>query len=137
MSRPDDPFVIPAEDLPPSAATPADAREIWDPGYWWDHVAAFFTIEMLLSTLAFVGILIAAATYLILRARAYEILLALLLLAHAGNLFVLSMGGLVLGAVPILGEEDVVFPDPVPQALVLTAIVINFAVTAFVLVWQL
>lgn len=81
-----------------------------------------------------IGILVAAGTYLILRARAYELILGLLLLAHAGNLFVLSMGGLVLGAVPILGEEDVVFPDPVPQALVLTAIVINFAVTAFVLV---
>jgi multicomponent K+:H+ antiporter subunit C len=81
-----------------------------------------------------IGILVAAGTYLILRARAYEIILALLLLAHAGNLFVLSMGGLVLGSVPILGEEDFVYPDPVPQALVLTAIVINFGVTAFVIV---
>jgi multicomponent K+:H+ antiporter subunit C len=81
-----------------------------------------------------IGILVATATYLILRARAYEIMLGLLLLAHAGNLFVLSMGGLVLGSVPILGEEDFVFPDPVPQALVLTAIVINFGITAFVIV---
>jgi multicomponent K+:H+ antiporter subunit C len=81
-----------------------------------------------------IGILVATATYLILRARAYDIMLGLLLLAHAGNLFVLSMGGLVLGSVPILGEEDFVYPDPVPQALVLTAIVINFGITAFVIV---
>jgi multicomponent K+:H+ antiporter subunit C len=81
-----------------------------------------------------IAILVAAGTYLILRARAYELILGLLLLAHAGNLFVLSMGGLVLGSVPILGAADLVVPDPVPQALVLTAIVINFGVTAFVVV---
>jgi multicomponent K+:H+ antiporter subunit C len=81
-----------------------------------------------------VGVLVAAGTYLILRARAYELILGLLLLAHAGNFFVLAMGGLVLGSVPILGAADFVFPDPVPQALVLTAIVINFGITAFVVV---
>jgi multicomponent K+:H+ antiporter subunit C len=80
-----------------------------------------------------IAVLTAAAVYLFLRVRAYEAMLALLLLTHAGNLFVLAMGGLVTGSVPILGEPGGSYPDPVPQALVLTAIVINFAVTAFVI----
>jgi multisubunit Na+/H+ antiporter MnhC subunit len=80
-----------------------------------------------------IGILIAAAVYLLLYGRAYELMLALLLLAHAGNLFVLSIGGLVLGSLPILGAPEGSYPDPVPQALVLTAIVINFGVTTFVI----
>lgn len=78
-----------------------------------------------------IAALTAAAIYLLLRARAYETILAFLLLSHAGNLFVLAMGGLVLGSLPILGENGGPFPDPVPQALVLTAIVINFGVTTF------
>ena len=80
-----------------------------------------------------IAVLTAAAMYLFLRTRAYEAMLGLLLLSHAGNLFVLAMGGLVLGSVPILGEPGGSYPDPVPQALVLTAIVINFGVTTFVI----
>jgi multisubunit Na+/H+ antiporter MnhC subunit len=80
-----------------------------------------------------IAVLITGAVYLLLYGRAYELMLALLLLAHAGNLFVLSMGGIVLGSLPILGEPDGRYPDPVPQALVLTAIVINFGVTTFVI----
>jgi multicomponent Na+:H+ antiporter subunit C len=44
------------------------------------------------------------------------------------------MGGLKLGAVPLLGEEAETYVDALPQALILTAIVISFAVTAFILV---
>jgi multicomponent K+:H+ antiporter subunit C len=80
-----------------------------------------------------IGILIAGAVYLLLYGRAYELMLALLLLAHAGNLFVLSTGGIVLGSLPILGAPEGSYPDPVPQALVLTAIVINFGVTTFII----
>lgn len=80
-----------------------------------------------------IAVLTGASAYLFLRARAYEAMLALLLLSHAGNLFVLGAGGLVLGSVPILGEPGGSYPDPVPQALVLTSIVINFGVTTFVI----
>jgi multicomponent K+:H+ antiporter subunit C len=73
-----------------------------------------------------IGVLIAAAVYLLLWGRAYEFMRALLLLSHAANLFVFSMGGIVLGSLPILGEPEAVYPDPLPQAFVLTAIVINF-----------
>jgi multicomponent K+:H+ antiporter subunit C len=80
-----------------------------------------------------IGVLIAAAVYLLLDGRAYEFMLALLLLSHAANLFVFSMGGIVLGSLPILGEPEGIYPDPLPQAFVLTAIVINFGITTFVI----
>jgi multicomponent K+:H+ antiporter subunit C len=80
-----------------------------------------------------IGVLTAAGLYLILRGRSYELALGLLLLSHAGNLFMLAMGGIVLGSVPILSEPGGIYPDPVPQSLVLTAIVINFGVTTFVI----
>jgi multisubunit Na+/H+ antiporter MnhC subunit len=80
-----------------------------------------------------IGILIAGAVHLLLYGRAYEFMLALLLLAHAANLFVFSMGGIVLGSLPILGEPEGRYPDPLPQAFVLTAIVINFGITTFVI----
>jgi multicomponent K+:H+ antiporter subunit C len=82
-----------------------------------------------------IAVLTAAGLFLMLRGRTFELALGLLLLSHAANLFVLAMGGVLLGSVPILGQpEGGAYPDPVPQALVLTAIVINFGVTTFVIV---
>jgi multicomponent K+:H+ antiporter subunit C len=81
-----------------------------------------------------VGVLTAAAIYLLLRARTFDVLLGLTLFSYAVNLLIFSMGRLKVGAPPILSEGLAPtlanHTDPLPQALVLTAIVISFAMTA-------
>lgn len=81
-----------------------------------------------------IGVLVAGAVYLILRRRSFDVILGLSLLSYAINLFVFSMGRLRMGAAPLVvkGEpvDPAAFADPIPQALVLTAIVIGFAMTA-------
>lgn len=81
-----------------------------------------------------VGVLIASAVYLLLRARTFDVLLGLTLFSYAVNLLIFSMGRLKVGAPPILREGLAPtlanHTDPLPQALVLTAIVISFAMTA-------
>ena len=84
-----------------------------------------------------IGLLTAAGLYLILRARTFETVLGLTLLSYAVNLFIFSMGRLQVGRPPILGAGDLPVADPLPQALVLTAIVIGFAMTALLLVLAL
>ena len=79
-----------------------------------------------------VGTLVAAGVYLILRARTFPVVLGLALLGYAVNFYIFAMGRLRTGLAPIV-EEGAAYPDPIPQALVLTAIVIGFAMTAFVL----
>jgi len=81
-----------------------------------------------------IGILFTIGTYLILSNQMLRIILGLSILSHAANLMIIAMGGLKLGSPPLLGENTTRFTDSVPQALILTAIVINFAVTAFLLV---
>jgi multicomponent K+:H+ antiporter subunit C len=85
-----------------------------------------------------VGIMAAAGLYLILRPRTFQIIIGLSLLAYAVNLFIFGMGRLRLGAPPVitpaLGGNPALYTDPLPQALVLTAIVIGFATTALFLV---
>lgn len=79
------------------------------------------------------GILTACGLYLTLRGRTFPVVVGLTLLSYAVNLFLFSMGGLVTdGAALIDGAGD--YADPLPQALVLTAIVIGFAMTAFVVI---
>jgi len=80
------------------------------------------------------GILITIATYLILSKNLIQIIIGLSILTHAGHLLLMTMGGLKKGSVPLLGEGAAVYVDPLPQALILTSIVINFGVTAFFLV---
>lgn len=84
------------------------------------------------------GVLAASGVWLLLRPRTFQVLLGLSLLSYATNIFILGMGRLTLYRPPILRGEDavdpVVFADPTPQALVLTAIVIGFATTALFLV---
>jgi len=82
------------------------------------------------------GILTTCAVFLILRARTFSVVLGLTLLSHAVNLFLFSMGRLTTGAPAIVGLKET-SADPLPQALVLTAIVISFAMTAFVVVLSL
>jgi len=79
-----------------------------------------------------IGVVTAAGIYLILRGRTWPVVLGLSLLGYAVNVFIFAMGRLWLDAAPILSAEGRV-ADPLPQALVLTAIVIGFATTGFVI----
>jgi len=93
-------------------------------------------VELILS--AGIGALAASGIYLLLRPRTYQVVIGLSLLSYAVNLFIFSMGRLRVNAPPVLepgGAGDLLrYTDPVPQALVLTAIVIGFAMTALFLV---
>ena len=80
-----------------------------------------------------VGILTAAGIYLILRKRTFPVILGLSLVSYAVNVFLFATGRLMVNAPPILNKyEEVAYTDPLPQALVLTAIVISFGMTAVV-----
>lgn len=85
-----------------------------------------------------IGILTASGLWLLFRPRTFQMLLGLALLSYAVNLFILASGRLRTDAPPIIGKGPVADPtlyaDPLPQALVLTAIVISFATTALLLV---
>ena len=85
-----------------------------------------------------IGVLVASGVWLTLRPRTFQVIVGLALLSYGVNLFIFAMGRLVTGAVPIMPKGGFVNPeayaDPVPQALVLTAIVISFATTALFLV---
>ena len=82
------------------------------------------------------GILTASGVYLLLRARVFPVVMGLTLISYAVNLFLFGMGRLGTGVPAVLGKSAE-HGDPLPQALVLTAIVIGFAMTAFVLVLAL
>jgi multicomponent K+:H+ antiporter subunit C len=79
-----------------------------------------------------IGIMTAAGIYLMLRARTFPVILGLSLLSYAANLYLFTMGRLTVVTPPIISEQATGYTDPLPQALVLTAIVIGFAMTAFV-----
>lgn len=85
-----------------------------------------------------IGVLTGSGVWLVLRSRTFQVIIGLSLLSYAVNLFIFSTGGLRTGAAAILapGQEGSLaqFADPLPQALVLTAIVIGFATTALLLV---
>ncbi|WAC25725.1 Na+/H+ antiporter subunit C [Ancylobacter sp. SL191] len=85
-----------------------------------------------------IGIFAASGVWLILRPRTYQVIIGLSLISYGVNLFIFSMGRVKLDAPPILTKGGVGDPaalaDPLPQALVLTAIVIGFAMTALFLV---
>ncbi len=81
------------------------------------------------------GLLTASGLYLLLRARTFPVVLGLTLLSYAVNLFLFAMGRLA-GDAAVLAQGGAP-SDPLPQALVLTAIVIGFAMTAFVVVLAL
>lgn len=81
-----------------------------------------------------VGALVTVATYLILSKTMIRVIIGTAILSHAVHLLILTVGGLKKGDVPLLSQSDGPFTDALPQALILTAIVISFAVTAFLLV---
>jgi multicomponent K+:H+ antiporter subunit C len=85
-----------------------------------------------------IGVLVAAGVWLVLRPRTFQVLVGLSLLSYAVNLFIFSVGSLSIDKEPIvqpgLPPDLTHYTDPMPQALVLTAIVIGFATTALFLV---
>ncbi|MFS0577187.1 Na(+)/H(+) antiporter subunit C [Sporosarcina sp. 179-K 3D1 HS] len=81
-----------------------------------------------------VGVLVTVAVYLLLSRNLIRVILGTALLSHAVHLLLMTMGGLKKGSVPLLSENAESYTDALPQALILTAIVISFAVTAFLLV---
>ena len=97
-------------------------------------------MELIIALL--IGTLAGSGVWLLLRPRTFQVLMGLLLLSYATNLFIFGMGRLAQHAPPILDSavaagaavDTAHYADPVPQALVLTAIVIGFATTALFLV---
>ncbi len=83
-----------------------------------------------------IGALTAGGVYLLLQRRSFSVILGLSLLSYAVNLFIFASGRIALNAVPIVGAGGV-HTDPLPQALVLTAIVISFGMTAVLLMLAL
>ena len=85
-----------------------------------------------------IGVFSGSGVWLLLRPRTFQVIIGLALLSYAVNLFIFGMGRLAIDKAPIIagaGATDVaLYADPVPQALVLTAIVIGFATTALLLV---
>ena len=84
-----------------------------------------------------IGTLTSCAVYLLLRARTFPVLLGLTLLSYAVNLFLFASGRLIVASAPLTDQGIERFPDPIPQALVLTAIVIGFGMTALLVVLAL
>lgn len=82
------------------------------------------------------GLLTTCGVYLLLRARTFPVVVGLTLISYAVNLFLFAMGRLNTGMPAVIGRAAE-HADPLPQALVLTAIVIGFAMTAFALVLAL
>jgi multicomponent K+:H+ antiporter subunit C len=93
-------------------------------------------VEALLALV--IGVLGGSGVWLVLRPRTFQVIVGLALLSYAVNLFIFSMGSLVIDRPPIVAPgvpPDLAhYTDPMPQALVLTAIVIGFATTALFLV---
>ncbi|KSU85838.1 MULTISPECIES: Na(+)/H(+) antiporter subunit C [Fictibacillus] len=89
-------------------------------------------MEILMCILG--GALFAAGIYLLLQRQLLRIILGTALVSHGAHLLILTMGKLNRGAPPVLNEGIQHYTDPLPQALILTSIVISFGVTSFLLV---
>ena len=79
-----------------------------------------------------IGLLTSAGIYLVLRLRTFPVIMGISLLTYAVNVFLFASGRLTVGAPPILRDGVSTYTDPLPQALVLTAIVISFGMTAVI-----
>ncbi|WP_020615849.1 Na(+)/H(+) antiporter subunit C [Paenibacillus daejeonensis] len=86
-------------------------------------------MEILMSVTT--GVLFMIGTYMILSRNLLRIILGTSLLTHGVHLLLLTMSRLKTGVAPIWSEDIGAYVDPLPQALILTSIVINFGVTAF------
>ena len=88
-------------------------------------------MELLVATA--IGFVTACAVYLMLRGRTFSVVLGLALLGYAVNFFIFVMGRLAVGVPPLVADGVAGQADPLPQALVLTAIVIGFGTTGYLL----
>lgn len=84
-----------------------------------------------------IGILMASGIYLVLKAQSYPVILGLSLMTYAVNIFIFAMGRVSVNQPPLTVKDAEHFADPLPQALVLTAIVISFGMTAVIVVMAL
>jgi multicomponent K+:H+ antiporter subunit C len=84
-----------------------------------------------------VGMATAAGIYLVLRAQTFPVVIGLTFLSYAVNVFLFAMGRLVVDRPPVIRPDAPGYTDPLPQALVLTAIVISFGMTALLVVLAL
>ncbi|WP_417809386.1 Na+/H+ antiporter subunit C [Thioclava sp.] len=92
-------------------------------------------MEVLVSSA--IGVLTAAGIYMILRLRTFPVVIGMSLLSYGVNVFLFATGRLVVNQPPILRDGVTSYTDPIPQALVLTAIVISFGMTAVVVMLAL
>ena len=92
-------------------------------------------MELLVATA--LGLLTAAGVYLMLRLRTFPVIVGLTLLSYAVNVFIFAAGRLVTNMPPIIDKYAAGYTDPLPQALVLTAIVISFGMTAVLVMMAL
>ncbi len=92
-------------------------------------------MEILLASA--VGAMTAAGVYLVLRQRTFPVILGVAMLSYAVNVFLFASGRLALDMPPVLVKGVETYSDPLPQALVLTAIVISFGMTAVVVMMAL
>ncbi len=84
-----------------------------------------------------IGLLYAAGLYMILRRSLVKVIIGLIFLGHAANMLIFTVGKITKGAPAFIGETGSApehFADPLPQALILTAIVIGFGIQAFAIV---
>ena len=81
-----------------------------------------------------IGLIAAAGIYRLLSGSRLDALIGVLLLSQAANLIVFAAGGLLHGAAPLADKDGTPMSDPLPQALVLTAIVIGFGILSFLLI---
>lgn len=93
------------------------------------------SLELLVASA--IAVLTGAGIYLCLRGRTFPVVLGLAMLSYAINVFLFAMGRLVIDRPPIYDKAALDYADPLPQALVLTAIVIAFGMTALVVVLAL
>jgi multicomponent K+:H+ antiporter subunit C len=84
-----------------------------------------------------IGVLTAVGIFLVLRRRTFPVVIGLSFLSYGVNLFLFAMGRLTIDRPPIIDSGSAGYTDPLPQALVLTAIVISFGMTALVVVLSL
>lgn len=93
------------------------------------------SMEFLMAT--GIGALTAAGLYLVLLRRTFPVVIGLSFLSYAVNVFLFAMGRLAIDLPPIVSSSAAGYADPLPQALVLTAIVITFGMTALIVVLSL
>lgn len=93
-------------------------------------------MELLLAIL--IGLLYASGIYMMLRRSLVKLLIGLILLGNGANMLIFLLGKITKGAPPVIGDEEKylssLYADPIPQALILTAIVISFGLQAFAII---